>query len=50
MEYSYDRGTAYGNLEGERLYFDASKSNSIYGKSDTVQPPAFVVYYIMKII
>lgn len=26
-----------------KLSFDASKSNSIYGNSDTVQPPAFMV-------
>lgn len=26
-----------------RLYFDASRSNSIYGNSNTVQPPAYVV-------
>ena len=25
------------------LYFDASKSNSIYGSSNTVQPPAYMV-------
>lgn len=25
------------------IYFDASKANSIYGNSNTVQPPAFVV-------
>ena len=31
------------------LYLDASKSNSIYGASDTVQPPAYTVYYIMKV-
>lgn len=31
------------------LYFDASRSNPIYGKSTTVQPPAYVVYYIMKV-
>ena len=24
-------------------FFDASKSNSIYGSSDTVQPPAYIV-------
>jgi len=28
---------------------DASRSNSIYGNSNTVQPPSYVVYYIMKI-
>ncbi|MBQ8981629.1 MAG: hypothetical protein IJ077_08485 [Eubacterium sp.] len=26
-----------------KIYFDASGSNSIYGNSDTVQPPAYVV-------
>lgn len=31
------------------MYFDASRSNPIYGNSDTVQPPSSVVYYIMKI-
>ena len=25
------------------VYFDASRSNPIYGASDTVQPPAFIV-------
>ena len=29
--------------------FDASRSNPIYGNSDTVQPPAYVVYYIMRV-
>lgn len=28
--------------------FDASKSNAIYGKSTTVQPPAIVVNYFIK--
>ena len=28
--------------------FDASRSNSIYGKSSTVQPPAVCVNYIIK--
>ena len=32
-----------------RSGFDASMSNSIYGNSDTVQPPAYVVYYIMRV-
>nr|DAM97863.1 MAG TPA: baseplate protein [Caudoviricetes sp.] len=31
-------GTAYN------LFFDASMSNSIYGSSDTVQPPAYYIY------
>lgn len=30
--------------------FDASRSNSIYGKSDTVQPPALCIVYIIKAI
>lgn len=28
--------------------FDASKSNAIYGNSETVQPPAYTVNYIIK--
>ena len=30
------------------LSFDASKSNSIYGASTTVQPPSFTTRYIIK--
>ena len=30
------------------VYFDASKSNAIYGSSDTVQPPAVCLSYIIK--
>ncbi len=30
------------------LNFDASRCSPIYGRSNTVQPPAYVVYYIMK--
>ena len=46
------------NLDGEKgprrdkdstIYFDASKSNQIYGKSSTVQPPAFTVYIWKRI-
>lgn len=33
----------------DTLYFNASKSNSIYGSSSTVQPPAIVMKYIIKI-
>lgn len=36
-------GGTFGNI-----YFDASRSNAIYGKSDTVQPPAVCVNYIIK--
>ena len=31
------------------FYFDASDSNVIYGGSDTVQPAAYTVYYIIKV-
>ena len=34
---------------GGDVYFAASRSNSIYGKSTTVQPPAIVMKYIIKI-
>ena len=34
---------------GYNFTFDASKSNSIYGKSSTVQPNSYTVYYIMRI-
>lgn len=34
------RGNGYGGIW---IDFDASKSNSIYGNSDTVQPPARIV-------
>lgn len=32
------------------LSFDASRSNSIYGKSITVQPSSYTVCYIMRMI
>lgn len=31
-----------------KLYFDASRSNAIYGASTTVQPPALTMRYIIK--
>lgn len=38
-----------GNVNGYRvLVFDASRSNSIYGNSNTVQPPALTMRYIIK--
>lgn len=37
------------NLTGyQSMQFDASKSNPIYGKSETVQPPAVKMQYIIK--
>ena len=37
-----------GAKKGSQINFNASKSNPIYGKSDTVQPPAVCVNYIIK--
>lgn len=34
--------------EGTQISFDASRSNPIYGNSDTVQPPALTMVYIIK--
>lgn len=47
-------GATYGdfiNTSISRYYssFDASKSNPIYGASDTVQPPAYVVHFYQRI-
>ena len=36
------------NCETLKLTFDASKVNSIYGKSVTVQPPAYAVRYLIR--
>ena len=36
------------NYPLDSLYFDASQSNAIYGKSNTVQPPALTMRYIIK--
>ena len=32
-----------------RTHFDASKYNSIYGRSTTVQPDSYTVYYIIRL-
>ena len=37
-----------GQYTGNGVKFDASKFNAIYGNSDTVQPPAVALYYIIK--
>ena len=37
------------NDGGMNIGFNASRSNSIYGRSSTVQPNSYTVYYIMKI-
>ena len=46
---SYDilqEGTGYSKMS---LRFDASRSNPIYGASDTVQPPAYCLYIWKRI-
>ena len=45
VERNSDSGQDYPNYV---YYFDASHSSPVYGNSDTVQPPSYVVYYIMR--
>lgn len=40
----YKLGESYSFNLSSQLSFDASKSNSIYGSSTTVQPPAYRIY------
>ena len=41
--------TAAPNNKGQGdMMFYADRSNSIYGKSSTVQPPSFCVQYLIK--
>lgn len=35
--------------KGTHINLDASRQNPIYGNSDTVQPPAYFVYYWKRI-
>ena len=44
--YDLQTGTSANELTSWQL--DASRSNAIYGKSDTVQPPAISVNYIIR--
>lgn len=53
--FSIKNGTSWQSLQrtstngyGDVLEIDASKSNSIYGNSNTVQPPSIVMNYIIK--
>lgn len=43
-----DQGGSYHSDLGKSMSFDASRVNSIYGNSDTVQPPAVTMQYIIK--
>lgn len=40
--------SGFGSYGG--VGFDASQSNSIYGRSETVQPSSCTVYYIIKVV
>ena len=42
----YANPNTTGTLHGFKM--DASLSNPIYGRSETVQPPSYTVFYIMK--
>ena len=39
----------WGSGRVPNFVFDASRSNSIYGRSGTVQPASYTVYYIMRV-
>lgn len=43
-----DSGSSSASNYINSVDFDASRSSSIYGNSDTVQPPAYTVNYIIK--
>ena len=43
----YTNTNTTGTLYGYKI--DASLSSPIYGRSEIVQPPAYTVYYIIKI-
>ena len=46
------RGRTIGIIEeiGYKMGFNAARCSSVYGNSSTVQPRAYIVYYIMRII
>lgn len=39
----YTRDADNGSTQAKEIGFDASRSNKIYGSSDTVQPPSIVL-------
>lgn len=45
---SLNNYATYGGIASSRIDFNASKSNSVYGNSNTVQPPALTMQYIIK--
>lgn len=49
-DYHYSSSWTGGELylNPTKITFDASKSNPIYGRTETVQPKSYTVFYIMK--
>lgn len=49
--YGYVNVSGDGNSHpnNDSCTFDASRCSPIYGNSDTVQPPAYTVYYIIRL-
>lgn len=48
LQYAYAKGQASGGGYSYSIHFDASRSNAVYGRSHTVQPPAMTVRYLIK--
>ena len=51
INYYYNAGWGYyeGYQLAENIAFDASRSSKLYGASDTVQPAAYTVYFIIRL-
>lgn len=47
-QYAYDKGQASGGGTSYSIHFNAARSNPIYGGSNTVQPPAVTVKFLIK--
>ena len=45
---NYLNGGASGTINISQVNFDASKYNSIFGNSNTIQPPALSIQYLIK--
>ncbi|MBO5667925.1 MAG: phage tail protein, partial [Lentisphaeria bacterium] len=46
--FNWDNGVTSENGYVGQMGFDASRSNPIYGSSDTVQPPALTMRFFIK--
>ena len=45
---NYQEAAHTTSVQNINIYFEAKCSNSLYEKSDTVQPKALVLYYVIK--